>query len=80
MEIAGLYALIALAVYALRDRIPELNTAPVAVRLTVGTIVGLTLLHAHPHARAHNLIPDALEPLTVIAFVATLFMLVLRRR
>ena len=51
LEIAGLYALIALSVYALRDRIPELNTAPVAVRLTVGTFVGLTPVPANSRAR-----------------------------
>jgi hypothetical protein len=70
-EIAGLYALIGLAVYALRHRIPELNEAPVAVRLAVGTVVGLTLC-VPILVRGSNLVPDGLEPWILIAIIAAL--------
>ena len=70
-EIAGLYALVGLAVYAVRHRIPELTTAPVALRLAVGTVVGLSLC-VPILVRGTNLVPDRLEPVLVIAIIAAL--------
>ena len=70
-EIAGLYALVGLAVYAVRHRIPELTTAPVALRLAVGTVVGLAL-GVPILVRGTNLVPDRLEPAVVIGIIAAL--------
>jgi hypothetical protein len=74
-EIAGLYALIGLAVYALRHRIPELNAAPVWVRLAIGTAVGI-ILCVPILVRGTNLVPDGLEPAFLIAILAALTALV----
>jgi len=70
-EIAGLYALVGLAVFAVRHRLPELQAAPVALRLAVGTVVGLSLC-VPILVRGTNLVPDRLEPAVVIAIVAAL--------
>ena len=75
LEIAGLYVLLGLTVYALRHRIPELNSAPVAVRLAVGTLVGISL-SLPILVRGTNLVPDDLEPVLLIAMIAGLAALV----
>ncbi|HEY7526134.1 MAG TPA: hypothetical protein VIA82_04810 [Candidatus Limnocylindria bacterium] len=67
-EIAALYGLVALSVFLVRDRIPELFTAPVWVRLAVVVVatVGLSVPFL---VRGNNLIRDRFEPFVVIAII-----------
>ena len=68
-EIAALYGLVALSVFLVRDRIPELFTARVWVRLAV-VIVASAGLSVPFLIRGNNLIRDRFEPLVVVAVIA----------
>ena len=76
LEIIGLYVLVAIAVFLVRRRIPELGTAPVSVRIAVGVAMGLGL--SIPWlVRGNNLIRDRFEPWVLSAFVLGLIALVI---
>ena len=76
LEIIGLYVLVAIAVFLVRRRIPDLLAAPVAVRIAVGVVIGLGL--SIPFlVRGNNLIRDRFEPYVLIVFVLGLIGLVI---
>ena len=79
LEVAGIYALIGIAVILLRQRIPDLDKAPLGVRLAAGFAVG-TVVAAPILMRGTNLIPDRLEPIVLAVVVSALGVLVLRLR
>ena len=76
LEILGLYALVALAVFLVRRRIPELLSAPVPVRIAVGVAIGIGLVIPFL-VRGNNLVRDRFEPLVLGAFVLGLIGLVI---
>ena len=61
-ELAGLYTLVAIAAIALRHRIPDLDRAPLALRLAVGVTVGAIVAVPIAIGGGMDLIPDRLEP------------------
>lgn len=75
-EMAGVYTLFGIAAVALRRRIPDLDAAPLAVRVGVGIIVA-GVLAAPILMRGTNLIPDRLESTLVAAMLGTLAVLVI---
>jgi len=67
-EIAALYGLVALSVFLVRDRIPELLTAPLWVRLAAVAVAAFGL--SVPFlVRGNNLIRDRWEPFVVLAVI-----------
>jgi len=78
-EIAALYGLVALSVFLVRDRIPELFTAPLWIRLAV-VIVAAVGLSVPFLVRGNNLIRDRWEPFVVLVVILGCIGLVARLR
>lgn len=79
LEVAGIYALIGIAVILLRQRLRDLDEAPLGLRLAAGFAVG-AVIAAPILMRGTNLIPDRLELVVLAAGVVALVVLVLRLR
>jgi len=76
IEILALYLLVAIAVFLVRRRIPDLFAAPAWVRVVVGVVVGIGL--SIPFlVRGNNLVRDRFEPLVLGVFVLGLIGLVI---
>jgi hypothetical protein len=75
-EIAALYGLVAVTVFLVRRRLPDLLAASPLVRLGVAVVaaVGLSIPFL---VRGNNLVRDRFEPFVVVAFVGACIGLVI---
>ena len=75
-EIAALYGLVAVTVFLVRHRLPDLLAAPLLVRLGAVLVAGVGL--SIPFlVRGNNLVRDRFEPFVVAAFIGACIGLVI---